>query len=196
ESYAGGEYGALGNLVSGVGRKAITSGYSRDYEREADVVGLRLLVEAGYDPHEAPKLFMHLKEHLEEENIDEPFFFGSHPKVKERIDSYNEQIAAHYPETTGKVGKEDYEKHLYGILMANIPLEMKKGRYEVVLRSAKRCLELRPDAAVPYRYIGIINMKFDYDKEALDAFNTYLLRNPNAKDKQEIKDYIKKVKAR
>src|SRR4030067_1130229 len=42
--------GALGTLA------AIT-GYSREQEAEADREGFKLMVKAGYDPGEAPKLF-------------------------------------------------------------------------------------------------------------------------------------------
>ncbi len=50
------------------------------------------MVNAGYSPGEAPQLFEHLKRDLELRQVKEPFFFGSHPKLQERVESYQELI--------------------------------------------------------------------------------------------------------
>lgn len=65
-------------------------GYSREQEREADVVGYQRLVAAGYSPREAIHTFEHLQAELKAADIKEPFFFASHPKLQERIDSFTE----------------------------------------------------------------------------------------------------------
>ena len=56
-----GAYGNLANLLGTVGAMAAVTGYSRELETEADNAGLVLMINAGYDPKEAPKLFIHLK---------------------------------------------------------------------------------------------------------------------------------------
>jgi len=43
-------------------------------EEEADREGYNLLIRAGYDPTDAPKLFDVLNKDLEEPKIEEPFF--------------------------------------------------------------------------------------------------------------------------
>ena len=65
-------------------------GFSREHEREADSVGYQRLVAAGYDPRESIRTFEHLQAEIRAEEIKEPFFFASHPKLQERIESFSE----------------------------------------------------------------------------------------------------------
>ena len=62
-------------------------GYSRELETEADTGGYRRLAAAGYDVHEAPKVFEHLIRDIEAENIQAPYFFSTHPKLQDRVDN-------------------------------------------------------------------------------------------------------------
>ena len=101
-----GVYGDLANLLGSVGAMAAVTGYSRELETEADWLGLKLMVAAGYDPQEATKLFEHLKKDIEEQDIKEPFFFGSHPRLQERINNYTQFIEAAYPNAQGKKNEE------------------------------------------------------------------------------------------
>jgi predicted Zn-dependent protease len=65
-------------------------GYSRDLEREADRVGWDRLVAAGYDSREAARTFEHLLAEAKALDTKEPFFFSSHPRLAERIESFRE----------------------------------------------------------------------------------------------------------
>ena len=87
-----GGYADLANLLGYLGTMASITGYSRELESEADSVGFSLMTNAGYDPEESPKLFVHIKKELEEEKIREPFFFGTHPRIRERIESYEKLL--------------------------------------------------------------------------------------------------------
>ena len=62
-------------------------GYSRELETEADQVGYQRLLQAGYDVREAPRVFEHLMREVKAEDIREPFFFSTHPKLKDRLDN-------------------------------------------------------------------------------------------------------------
>ena len=84
-----GPIGSLAGTLGTIGTVAAVTGYSRENETEADKEGFHLVALAGYDVEEAPKLFLHLKREVEEEQIKEPFFFGTHPRLQERIDNYN-----------------------------------------------------------------------------------------------------------
>jgi tetratricopeptide (TPR) repeat protein len=61
---------------------------SRDNEREADKIGLQLMIEAGYDPREASKVWQNLIKELEadEDYQNRSIFFASHPQSEERRD--------------------------------------------------------------------------------------------------------------
>lgn len=63
--------------------------FSRTHESEADIVGLRYLVRAGYDPHEAPKVW----ERMAELNPDRPpAFMSTHPDPLARARELREKI--------------------------------------------------------------------------------------------------------
>jgi predicted Zn-dependent protease len=62
-------------------------GYSRELETEADTAGYQRLVQSGYDVREAPRVFDHLMKEVKAEDIKEPFFFSTHPKLKDRFDN-------------------------------------------------------------------------------------------------------------
>jgi Zn-dependent protease with chaperone function len=81
-------------------------GYTRDQEREADQLGFEMMVQAGYDPREAPKVWEGL---LEEKNAsDEParlIFFSTHPASEERQETL-EKMAQELGDNGGLVGKD------------------------------------------------------------------------------------------
>ena len=139
-----GIYGALVSLLGEVGAVAAITGYSRDAEREADLKGFEYMIAAGYDPREAPKLFEHLKKDIEEQKIDEPFFFGSHPKLKERIESYNELLAKRYRSDSGLVRSYEYRIAMNRLILLNADIDLQAGRYN----SSHKCIEriLRNDS--------------------------------------------------
>src|SRR6266480_5926898 len=84
------------NAILGLGLQlaaiAAINGYGRDLEREADLEGMERLVRAGYDPKEAPKVFGLLQSESKDRGSLETFFFGSHPKLQERIDTTSELV--------------------------------------------------------------------------------------------------------
>ncbi len=84
--------------------------FSRDNEREADDLGFELMVKAGYDPREAPKIWEALLKERAASKDSAPFiFFATHPATEERIDTLKKlaenTAAAGGP---GRVGKEEF----------------------------------------------------------------------------------------
>ncbi len=63
-------------------------GYSRDLEREADLEGAKRMINAGYDINEAYKMFEFMASEAKANEIEEPFFFATHPKLLERIENF------------------------------------------------------------------------------------------------------------
>ena len=60
--------------------------YSRDEEREADDIGFDLMVKAGYDPREAPRIWEALEQERKAADKSRPFiYFSTHPSTDERI---------------------------------------------------------------------------------------------------------------
>jgi len=87
-AFAGLGGAVLGNLI---GLSSI-QGFSRDHEREADRAGFRRLVDAGFDYRESPRVFEMLAAESQALAMKEPYFFASHPALKDRIASFQDLI--------------------------------------------------------------------------------------------------------
>jgi predicted Zn-dependent protease len=72
-----------GDLVSQLSGIAYLNTFSRDFEREADALGVETLVKAGYNPEGMPRMFEKLKK--EAGSHGGPQFLMSHPATEERI---------------------------------------------------------------------------------------------------------------
>lgn len=137
--------------------EARINGYSRELEREADAMGLQAMVAAGYDPREAPQVFRLLLE--EEDNIVEPYYYGSHPRLEERLASYEEYLAQwqrENPEPVGLRGTNDdeYGRHVVALLLANGRLDRQLGRHSLAQRTVSRHVSLAPTSVEGYRLLG------------------------------------------
>ena len=152
-----GGMGDLVNLLGSLGSRAAVSGYSRDFETEADMVGLRLMAKAGYDPNEALKLFEHIKRELEQEKVKEPFFFGTHPKLQDRVESCNKFIGTHYQsEGPGIKNGDVFLTKLHKVILHNAGLSLKAGRFDAAQRGAEKYLTIKPNDARAYYLLGEI----------------------------------------
>jgi predicted Zn-dependent protease len=93
---------AAGDLM-GLATAGAIAAFSREHETEADDVGLRLLVEHGYDPREAAKVWAQL---LAETKADKNFgrgsvFFASHPPPEDRSARLSRMAADAVPGMAG-----------------------------------------------------------------------------------------------
>jgi predicted Zn-dependent protease len=149
--------GLVAQSIGVVGTMAAIDGYSQEQELEADREGLRLMTRAGYDPREAPRLFHHLKQWVEDEKKPEPFFFGTHPRLSERIASYDSLLATEYREAAargGEVGKDDFLARTRRVILENAVLDLQVGRFLQTQMGIKKYLALNPDDATAYYYLG------------------------------------------
>jgi predicted Zn-dependent protease len=146
----------LVNILGAIGTIAAVSGYSQELETQADVEGFKLMLSAGYDPYEAPKLFLHLKKELEDEQIKEPFFFGTHPRLQERIQNYNSFLTQlQYPNVTKNT--EIFLQKTKNVILDNAFLDLKAGRFNMAKRGAEKYLSIKPDDARAYYLLGEIH---------------------------------------
>lgn len=79
----------FGRTVAGLAGDAVVAAYSRDQEREADELGVRLAHGAGYDPEGALRLFRALVGANSRKPIP---FLGTHPYIEERIANVTEIV--------------------------------------------------------------------------------------------------------
>ncbi|MGD2074177.1 MAG: M48 family metalloprotease [Gammaproteobacteria bacterium] len=85
--------------------------FSRDHERQADSGGLSMMIAAGYDPDEAPRVWEGLEEEKAAEDEDEQsIFLSTHPLSDERIETLkrNARIAVE-PEAGWYKGAQRYD---------------------------------------------------------------------------------------
>lgn len=78
---------AAGAVLAGGQAAAIQSqlNYSRDYEREADRVGLQILSAAGFDPQGMPNFFERMFQHTRIVENNAPAYLRTHPLTQDRI---------------------------------------------------------------------------------------------------------------
>lgn len=80
--------GALGGWLKTVGIQYLQTAYSRDHELEADLLGVRLLLAAGFEPEGALRLLARLadlRRSAEPSSLGE--YFSTHPTSEIRIES-------------------------------------------------------------------------------------------------------------
>lgn len=166
-AFAGGQAGSvLGDLTGQVGALwtlASVRGYSREMETEADTQGLGAMVQAGYDPVEAPKVFEHLQQELDEQKVKEPFFFGTHPRLQERIENYQRLIATEYAPQAKEPGRvvntERYLNHIEQLLLDNAALDVEIGRFRTAQAAIEKHLTQNPESARAYFLMGEVHRR-------------------------------------
>jgi len=87
--------------LSGITADLILNGYSRDQEREADMIGLDYMVKAGYSPEGMVQMQEYFFTKLEggKDPMWAEGLFRTHPFSKERLENTREKIAKEYPDT-------------------------------------------------------------------------------------------------
>jgi hypothetical protein len=173
----------LAQFLGITGSMAAISGYTRELETEADRVGLDLMVKANYDPREALKLFEHLRQEIEIEGFEEPYFFGTHPNVHQRIENVNNWLVANY-RGKGTVLKNTkiFQSRISRLILDNVRLDLRQGRFYIAQRTVKKYLTTKPEDARAYYLLGEIFRQRDRQNDtgaALKNFEKAISLNPS-----------------
>ncbi len=88
----GGEGGNAFIFGSLAGAKSSMLSYSRDNEREADQVGLRLLTKSGYPPQAMVRIFEIMRKKSRLSGAALPAYLSTHPALDERIGIISSQV--------------------------------------------------------------------------------------------------------
>jgi predicted Zn-dependent protease len=150
------------SVILGLGLRlaavAAINGYGRDLERQADAGGMENLVRAGYDPKVASKVFELLRNESGERGSLEIFFFGSHPKLTERIEATAELIKTSYATTAAAphAGKStgEFEVRMRPVVRENARLDIQAGRFKLAEAQLDRVLATTPGDPVAQLYYG------------------------------------------
>ena len=140
-----------------IGKTALTRRYTRELETEADRIGLDLVIKSNYDPKEVLTLFELMAQEIEFGRIKEPYFFGSHPNVQQRIQNVNHWLADKYGrEVTGVKNREIFQSRISRLTLDNARLDLRRGRFLIAQRTVEKFLARIPDDAGAYFLLGEI----------------------------------------
>lgn len=103
-----GMLGQLAQLGIGLGANSVLLKYSRSFERDADLLGARIMARAGYNPIEASRFFEKLEAETGSRSGIEAFF-SSHPNPGNRSDRIEQELpympAGPYDGDTGQLAR-------------------------------------------------------------------------------------------
>jgi predicted Zn-dependent protease len=166
--------GGLAGVLGEIGATAAVTGYSRDLEREADVEGLRRVVRAGYDPAEAPRLFHVLRQDAEQEKVDAPLFYATHPRLTERIETYETMLRTEFRDRRGgAVEAALFQARTRRVVLDNAWLDLRAGRFDAARHGARRYLTRSPDDARGHYLLGEVARQMGEREVAAQAIAHY-----------------------
>ena len=135
---------------------AAVNGFGRAREREADAEGMSRMVEAGYDPREAPRLFALLGEDRGDSTRLETFF-GNQGRLQERIASTQELLSTRYASLdTGRLVRdtEQFPLIMRVVVRDNALLDIHAGRFKLARAQLDRVLAQAPTDPVTHLCYG------------------------------------------
>ncbi|MDQ7008336.1 MAG: M48 family metalloprotease [Acidobacteriota bacterium] len=186
----------LSDLLIGLGLQlafiAAVNGYGRELEREADEGGFAKMLDGGYDTRQAEKVYEKLAEETARSSKLEAFFFGSHPRIEERIVSARQWGRAH-PATepgTTEAGLSTFEKRLRPVIRDDAALNLALGRLGRAEEELRRALAMEPRDPRTLTLIGELKLaqaeqtggeeKADLEAAAQDALQQAIELDPRS----------------
>ena len=168
------------------GSLAAVSGYTRELEKEADRLGIDLMIKAGYAPKEALVLFDYLVTEIEREGLEEPFFFGSHPKVRERINNLQNLPDDRYAvRRSATKNSKTFLKKIEKVILDNAGQDLRIGRFQAARRGVEKYLRINPDDTRAYFMLGEIYRQRgqpDDARKAIKFYNQAIFLDPTYAD--------------
>ena len=111
------------NQVAGLGAQLYLQGYSRDQELESDLLAIRYMSKAGYDPGALKTFFLKMQANTQLEAVmagrsaseaDQFSFFSTHPRTADRI-TQAERLANVAPVRNPRIERVAYLSRLNGL---------------------------------------------------------------------------------
>lgn len=141
-----GQFLGLFGLVGAVGQMGLVASmlaYSREHERDADRIGLRLMHRAGYAPSEAARVWQNLllEINARPDGVTRNPLFASHPAPEDRQQEL-EALAAGYP--GGEANDNEWQKRVAPFLRDWLGEEIKRGQHEETLALLTRLVARVP----------------------------------------------------
>jgi predicted Zn-dependent protease len=136
------------------------------------------MVRAGYDPKESPKVFEQLQREMDERKIQEPFFFGTHPRLQERIDNYRRLLSTQYAAQAEEAGRlkssEEFLSATAQLLLDNAVLDLNIGRLKTAEAAIEKHVTRQPTSARAHFLMGELRRRSGQGEpqaqRAIDAY--------------------------
>lgn len=154
--------GGIGGAVGKIGIMASMFAFSREHEKRADRLGMRLMRQAGYEGRQAALVWDNLLDELKitggEDVGKRSAMFATHPPVGNRRDELL-QLAG---EAAGATGAAEYQRVVAPLRYGWLQDEVRRGQYEESLVLFDRLLRARPaDADVLYSRGEVYRLRGD-----------------------------------
>ena len=164
----------LAGILGTNGSMAAVTGYSRRFEAEADRGGLDLMAKAGYDPRQALNLFELLQQEIENQGIKEPFFFGTHPSVQQRIENADRWLANEYlGKNSGLINAEIFRSRLDRLVLDNARLDLQFSRFYIARKNVEMYLRRHQEDADAHYLLGEIFRQQGRQRDTRTAIEHY-----------------------
>jgi predicted Zn-dependent protease len=148
----GARIGVLGDVLVGLGLQlafiAAINGYGRDLEREADQGGFDKMTRAGYDIEQAPAVYQAMLDESDDRGKAEVFFFGSHPRLTERVESAQQWIDENEMtelKADTRPGPAAFQRRIRPVVRDDARLNLERGRLALAESQLDRVVEWMPE---------------------------------------------------
>ncbi len=152
--------GALAGLGAGLTVSAMVNGHGRKLEDEADRIGLNYMVDAGYDPFQAPEVWRVFDSYTADQNAVQNFFFSDHSTHAARISNLTREINAHYRGTIDGAAmtrnEETYQRVVERVRVHVAAHNYHRGEYKNAAKAFASELERNPNDTAALYYKGKI----------------------------------------
>jgi len=109
------------------------TGYSREAETESDNLGYQRLKKAGYDVRQAPQVFRHMIREVEAEEIKQPYFFSTHPKLQKRVANFESLNKSDTNGSLRVIGEKEYLDTFSQLRLKALEAKLERGQYKVLI---------------------------------------------------------------
>jgi len=134
-------YGQLAQLGIGFGTNSVLMKYSRNGERDADLLGTRMMAKAGFDPVQMATFFSKLEA---DGGARGPEFFSSHPNPGNRVKAVEKEIT-YLPPIRVKSSSREFSR-IKGIV-SELPPSPKESESTSISGTRMPEGDLRPSAS-------------------------------------------------
>jgi predicted Zn-dependent protease len=158
----GAAYGQIASQLGSISAGALLASYSRDNEREADDLGMRYMVDSGYNPRGMVGLMDVLRSMSEHKPSTIDLMFATHPMSDERYETAVATVRQRYANTGGMpLYRDRYLDNIAGLRRQRKAIEaLQDGEKEFYQKKFDRA-EAKFDQALrvaPNDYAGLILM--------------------------------------